>query len=681
MRFAFRRFAFRSAPPVISRLAVGDPRSLGSEQRFAKLLGPPGRGRAARSNPITEEISMNVMPTVLQRSLLLFATYLFLLVVGFAGNAAAVVPVAPLDKEIVIVNNSSDKRVFFPVLQKGATIGNPDLWMQAAFVQLQERNFPIFKQKNPYPEFPTTLVYRAYIDIANTDKTTGLQPGQSVTITVPFWTQLQEVTDNNIGVNTDQFIDWWNAARIYLFEGALFEGATALHAAQITDGSTVDKKPHTPTPVAPVGGAKVPTCVASGGATCTVTLLSYTIDPPFGIPFQLQEYTFASAVGPPLDRRPATFKRDENAEDGLLFVNYNVSSLDSVYLPVAMGPLTKSGNSDVPYVGSTQSVANFRNELATFGGDNGTNWPIYVPVYFDELSNHPGLPNEPIFNAACSLDAFENPGNPNAHPPVPNELPKIPRYELPKVPGTFNMLVESYRDPPPIPPVLTSDPPVFPSTWKCNPSPPPPFVDPPKLGTVGKGVVDLWMDCIYESHMPRSTPFASPTCRQLRDQFRFFQKNYMDACKMMPDPDFTSTIQAIYGFVPINFGGCKGGALNETAGFKKAILDYCDLQYNYLTVIRKEEIFNPFTQLIHDTLKSSAYAFSIDDKVSFKHVEGTGIILAIAGANGLENRNASQLPDRNNFKEQCQEKPPKAEVRAGLTPFTLELEQPPVSVP
>ena len=593
---------------------------------------------------------------------------LFLLVLGFAGSAAAVVPNPPPDKKIVIVNNSSDKRVFFPMLQKGATIGNPDLWMQAAILQLQLRNFPIFAEKEPYPEFPTTLVYRAYIDITNTDSTTGLQHDQSVTITVPFWTQLQEVTDNNIGVNTDQFIDWWNAARIYLFEGALFEGATALHAAQITDGSTVDKKPHTPTPVAPVGGAKVPTCVASGGATCTVTLLSYTIDPPFGIPFQLQEYTFASAVGPPLDGRPAMFQN--KAGDGLLFVNYNVSSLDSVYLPVAMGPL---GNNDVPYVGSTQSVADFREKLAKFGGDNGGNWPIYVPVYFDELSKHPGLPNEPIFNAACSLDAFEQ----------PNEAPKVPRYELPKLAGTFNMLVESFRDPPPIPPVLTSDPPDFSSfsTSKCNPSPPPPFTT-PDLGTAGQRVLKLWHDCTDASNNPRppgSTPFKSTTCIELRKQFNFFQTNYISTCKK--EPDFTSTIQAIYGFVPINFGGCKGGALNETAGFKAAIGLYCDLQYNYLTEIPEAEIFNPFTQLIHDTLKSSAYAFSIDDKVSFKHVQGTGIILAIAGANGLENKTAAPLPDAHNFKDQCRETPPKTEVRSGLTPFTLELEQPPVSVP
>jgi hypothetical protein len=110
-------------------------------------------------------------------------------------------------------------------------------------------------------------------------------------------------------------------------------------------------------------------------------------------------------------------------------------------------------------------------------------------------------------------------------------------------------------------------------------------------------------------------------------------------------PEFNSTIQAIYGFVPITFSGCTGGALNDTAGFNDAIGHYCDLQYNYLTEgTPKAEIFNPYTQLIHDTLKSSAYAFSIDDEVSFKHVVGTGIVLAIAGANGLENKDCGSAP-------------------------------------
>jgi hypothetical protein len=129
------------------------------------------------------------------------------------------VPAPPI-KKITIVNNSAGK--IYPVLSIGIKLGNPDLWMQAQFVS----DFP---NKNPYPPFPTTLVYRAYINEKN-----GIPPKHSVQITVPFFTQLKQVTASNIGVNSDQFIDWWNAARVYLFDGA-----TALNAAKITDGQAL----------------------------------------------------------------------------------------------------------------------------------------------------------------------------------------------------------------------------------------------------------------------------------------------------------------------------------------------------------------------------------------------------------------------------------------------------------
>ena len=102
---------------------------------------------------------------------------------------------------------------------------------------------------------------------------------------------------------------------------------------------------------------------------------------------------------------------------------------------------------------------------------------------------------------------------------------------------------------------------MFPSTSKCNPSPPPPFVDPPKLGKAGKRVLNLWHDCT-----DAGSKNTSMTCMQVREQFNFFRKNYMDACNNVI-PDFNSTIQAIYGFVQITFNGCTGGPLKDTPGF------------------------------------------------------------------------------------------------------------------
>ena len=107
-------------------------------------------------------------------------------------------------------------------------------------------------------------------------------------------------------------------------------------------------------------------------------------------------------------------------------------------------------------------------------------------------------------------------------------------------------------------------------------------------------------------------------------------------------------MQAVYGWVPIVNRGCTGLDLktNVTA-YQNAALAYCRLQYNYVTLPANQKAvytFNPFTALIHAPyspilgggLDSSAYAFSIDDKLSFKSVVADGIILTIAGTKGLE---------------------------------------------
>ncbi len=106
-------------------------------------------------------------------------------------------------------------------------------------------------------------------------------------------------------------------------------------------------------------------------------------------------------------------------------------------------------------------------------------------------------------------------------------------------------------------------------------------------------------------------------------------------------------MQAVYGRVPIVYRGCTRLDLKtDETSYKDAALAYCRLQYNYLTLPanQKADIFNPYTALIHAPhnpllgggLDSSAYAFSIDDKLSFKSVVAEGVILAIAGTKGLE---------------------------------------------
>jgi hypothetical protein len=78
------------------------------------------------------------------------------------------------------------------------------------------------------------------------------------------------------------------------------------------------------------------------------------------------------------------------------------------------------------------------------------------------------------------------------------------------------------------------------------------------------------------------------------------------------------------------------------------------MQYNFFDLtVPAEDIFNPYVALIHRTLQSNAYAFSIDDAVSFKSLPGDGIIVTVAGSHGLENTTQTPLPTASTYKTYC----------------------------
>lgn len=561
---------------------------------------------------------------------------LFLAFAGAAAAQADPVPTPVPEKKIVIYNDTDQKVRIYPVIEAGRNIGNADLWMQA--------EIGISSSETYARQFPRKLNYRAYINLPKKGDLGGILPGQSVTITVPFFTQLKKVDKNDVGKFNDQFIDWWNGGRVYFFYGHV-----DLNSALIT----YDTASGPPQKVVSLSGAALPSCtLEGGGAGCDVTLLTYTIDPLFNIPFQLQEYTFASAEGPPpggllKPGSPLTIDPEK--------VNYNVSSLDSVYLPVAMGPLDASA--DTPedktrYLGTALTLSAFNSTLKRFSSVGG--WPFYVPAYFDkDIAKHPGFP--PIYGAACSLAPF----------------PGMKPYLTPKLPGAANLLIASYTGipsssddqivNPPIPPTLSSQPAdykTFPgyAVNQCVSM----GIDPyntPALGNVAQGMVDLWRRCT------KSTVDTSATCTDIRTVSHFFKANYKATCGRNSEPDEVSVLFAVYGWVPIRFPlytqpNCQGGPLSgggktPTPEYVTANEAYCRLQYNYLTVRNSADVFNPYTQLVHQTLKSSAYAFSIDDKASFRSVRAKGVTFAIGGTSGLQNTTPSPLPTKDTILDYC----------------------------
>jgi hypothetical protein len=584
---------------------------------------------------------------------------LFALSLGFAHNAAAqVFPPPPPTKQIVIYNNS-DQRIY-PVITVGAKTGPAfDLWLQAQFnVSIPDEFRRIFQ---------TAVTYRAYVNSPNGPVLGGIPPTSqcskppcSVTITVPFYTQLQPVNTSDVGLGYDKFIDWWNGARVLSFDGL-----SAMTAALITYGNCTEfttcppsvafpPQKVIPNSSVPTANKIIPSCTNSDNSPCTVSAYAYTIDPLPQFEFQLDEYTFASAIGgQPEPGKPPQFV------DNYDYVNYNISAVDSIYASTAMGPLnakppietncTVGGNTC--YLGSPLTNDAFNQALNTFS-NNGKNYPYYVPLYFkcdDGSIGNPNCttgtdPNWPkAFYATCSLAAFSP-----------------PPYLLPKVPGAYDLLNQSYKGipsssppgtAPPIPPVLSSQPPNYLSlpgyvNDQCIPPSTPPY-SAPVLGTAGQVMVDLWTKCANPA-----TTDSSTTCKDIAILDKFFRPNYAAACTN-GTPDSVSILNAVYGWVPITYpeyGGytgkpqCTGRSLALTADYDIANQAYCRLQYNYLTETDQSRIFNPYTKLLHKALQSSAYAFSIDDNLAFRHLRADGIIITIGGLAGLQNQAATPIP-------------------------------------
>jgi hypothetical protein len=576
---------------------------------------------------------------------------------GFAGNGLAANEPCTITnpvpcKILRIFNNNpvggANIYVFFE-----SFIQDPkkaDLWMQAYFnIGAAPKVTDWVKVGDHYESsrrFATTRLRRGYIQVGNdvSGNGEGIAPGTSVDIVIPFYTQLLTTTDANLGQIPDQYIDWWNSGRIYFFDTP-----AGFHSAKVTNANNAETPGGQlpPPPVKVLDGAAVPSCISSTGKKCSVPLFENAIEPIPNIPFQLQEYTLASAEGPPENNSLPPPGRTAIQLD---FVNYNVSSLDSVFLPVAMGPLTKAGDSvdhgvtpstPTPYVGTALPTVQFRQTLDKFSSD-GNNWPFYVPAYFDD-KDHAGFPGSPA--KACSLAPF------------PTDTTGV--YNLPKLPGAYNVITASYLGArvddagqtvfPPVPPTLSSNPANYKSKYTtnaCTLPTPPPFVNPPKLGVAGKSTVDLWNRCYP------STSDQSETCEDIRTVAKLFvDGSYFGntACTNPQTPPFYIVMQGVYGWVPIVNRGCTGLDLKKTnlgtGGYEDAAQAYCRLQYNYtMKGLPEADIFNPYTALIHAPyspvlgggLDSSAYAFSIDDKLSFKHVVAEGIILAIAGTKGVE---------------------------------------------
>jgi hypothetical protein len=252
------------------------------------------------------------------------------------GNVAAqTVPTMT----IVIINNSKNYSIY-PVLSTGAH-GSEDKWLQA--------EFKIPKSQLGANLYRSTSTFRLYIN----PKGAGIPPGESVTITLPLYTQLVANPDPQAN---DQYISWWNGGRVSIYE-SLYSTRTPPNALRVDYMMRPSQ-----TGVTPVDGASLPTC-----PTCQQPLEIFKDtggELPSNDPDQLTEYTLGA-----IDETTDPYQLDKKN------VDYDVSYVDNAYLPAAMEPYNYPV---VGYVGTIQEINPFKHALKKFLEGKFKGWPQYV---------------------------------------------------------------------------------------------------------------------------------------------------------------------------------------------------------------------------------------------------------------------------------------------------------------
>ena len=325
------------------------------------------------------------------------------------ANAAIEPPKCPGDvtcyKEIQVVNNTDGP--IYAVVQ-GSKQLNPalggcpqgDTWLQRAL-------------KNTKECFPVKNTYYIYIN-----PTKGIPKGATASISLPWWSQ-------PAGRVTDKYVDWWRGGRIYIFDDQ-----TALNDSFKVNSGRQGQ------PVTFVGGSPLVSCSKLAKNVCDSTDLKiYRVNDDIvgssietKSPLQLNEWTFADVTDPALGGELLT-----------LNLNYNVSNVDQIYLPVAMEPINVNGP-PVGYMGSTMLVKDFRAKLVSFTGanadqTNATNWPIYNnPV--NKTTNKKRYPNAGI-RVPSTLTLFNfymNPSFIDGNTALPEIIPLPKPFDRDKLP-------------------------------------------------------------------------------------------------------------------------------------------------------------------------------------------------------------------------------------------------------
>jgi hypothetical protein len=240
---------------------------------------------------------------------LLMLTSLALL--GFTCKTEAIAAIQCSNYQPYTLKIFNDSKVFniYPVI--ATPTNDADEWLQGAAQILDSQKVTL--------TYGHKFVYRVYIN-----PTVGIVPHGSVTVTLPLCSQLAANPDPT---KSDQYINWWNGGRVYIYENLKSLGEPP---AELVADFTKDQA----NPVSPLTLTPRPSCVGCSGVPNPPIYKSETALPP-NDPAQLTEYTLTG-----LDKGNKKINPDPTWQLILKIVDYDISYVDHVYLPGAMGRST-----------------------------------------------------------------------------------------------------------------------------------------------------------------------------------------------------------------------------------------------------------------------------------------------------------------------------------------------------
>lgn len=504
----------------------------------------------------------------------------FFLALLLATGAPAHADSVPL--MTVKIFNDDPNHWVYPVLTTGK--GSQDIWLQAFF--------KVPANRVPNNLYPRGKNFRIYISPSGA----GIAPGQSVSITLPLYTQL---VSNVVPSQPDQYMDWWNGGTIQIYVSD-----TANPPKALTEALNNRPDEHPVTQVY----SDLPSC--AGTACQPLQFFSDDSDLPKNDPSQLVEYTLGARIALPVSN-PDT--DPPNALD-LRNVDFDVSYVNLAFAPAAMGPVD---NDQVGYVGTPQHVDTFRTALNTFlAKANFPDWPRFVRTYSDGTT-------ETLLKLPSPLELFSRLTAGALAPPDLQPAPSWPTQLWPSV--------EALR-----------------TNWKtyagtgnspglCNTS--------ASKDTSCDAIVDAkkLMAANFDNYLKIFPSKCNGTPITLTDD-----KMIAHVYGWAPFTEAASGTGC----------GATDNLLENTPGYQADnYAEYLRVKQefdklNYGTTKDPQYVFNPWVVLIHGSSYVNApnvYAYSVDDAVGNIQADGLGFVVDVGSTEHLENRLPASPPVTINY--------------------------------